>query len=187
MKSIRILVEEHDNILRMLEVAHKAAGKIMDGAAADVSDIRDMVSFIRNYADSIHHGKEEKFLFKEMEKELGTAGENLVRYGMLVEHDMARLYVSDLDAALDAYETQPSTDAKLDIIVALGSYERLLKRHIQKENDVVFPYGEKNLPAHSVQWVEAQVNTFEDDAENLHERKRQLDRLASLEKKYCFC
>lgn len=185
MKSIQILIEEHDNILRMLEVAHRAAARIMDGAPAEVSDIRDMVSFIRNYADSIHHGKEEKFLFKEMEKELGTAGENLVRYGMLVEHDMARLYVSDLDAALDAHEILPSTDAKLDIVVALGSYERLLKRHIQKENDVVFPYGEKNLPLHSAQWVEAQVNTFESDAENLKERERQLSKLVSLEKKYC--
>lgn len=184
MKSVQTLVGEHDNILRMLDVIHYACLEILGGAPVEVSDFKMMVDFIRKYADKTHHGKEEDYLFQAMVNELGTMGENLIRHGMLVEHDIARLYVSDLDTALDCCMDEQTQEARLAVVVAAGSYEQLLRRHIQKENDAVFPFGEKNLSEQSAQWVEQQIQAFDSDKDNAAQRDRQLNALDALERKY---
>lgn len=184
MRSTELLISEHDNILRMLDVIHRASLRILGGAAVDIDDFKKIVAFIRGYADKTHHNKEEEFLFLKMVEDLGDMGDNLVRRGMLVEHDIARLYVSDLDEALDAYAAEPTDESKLAILVAAGSYEKLLCRHIDKENAVVFNFGDKNLPAASRAWVEEQVAAFEADADNAAKRDEQLAVLAALEQKY---
>lgn len=184
MNCVETLVREHDNILKMLDVVHAASLRALAGAPLDVDDFKQMVAFIRLYADKTHHGKEEDYLFKAMVSELGAMGDNLVRHGMLVEHDLGRLYVSDLDTALDAYRQTPTDEAKLAILVAAGSYEQLLRRHIQKENDVIFPFGEKNLPAEQLAWVEKQMCDFEDSPENAAQRDRQLKSVDKLARKY---
>lgn len=184
MESITILVQEHDNILRMLDVIHRASLGILAGAPIKVEDFKQIVVFIRRYADKTHHGKEEAFLFQAMLDELGDVGENLIRYGMLVEHDLGRLYVSDLDDAINSYEAQATEEAKLSILVAAGSYEQLLRRHIQKENDVVFSFGEKKLSEKAVGQVEAHVQDFETDEANVAERHRLLEILSAMERKY---
>lgn len=181
---IDILVTEHDNILRMLDVVHRAALKILQGAPVNTADFRKIVAFIRQYADFTHHGKEEAFLFSAMTDELGDMGDNLIRHGMLVEHDLARLYVSDLEAGLNACDTQPGEEARLAVLIAAGSYEQLLRRHIQKENDVIFPYGANNISSAAFHRVQTQVEDFETEPENFKVRERQLSVLRKLETKY---
>ena len=184
MKSIEILVNEHDNILRMLDVIHTSSLKILGSAPIRIPDFRKIIDFIRLYADKTHHGKEEIHLFKVVVDELGAMGDNLIRHGMLVEHDIARLYVSDLEEGLDKYEAQATDEARLAILVAAGSYEKLLRRHIQKENDVVFPFAEKSLSEKSALWVEDETAAFEKDEDNLERRESQLSVLYELEKIY---
>lgn len=184
MDSVKLLIKEHDNILRMLDVIHKASLNILQDEKIDIDDFKKMIDFIRKYADKTHHGKEEDYLFKVMVEDLGGPAEKLIRNGMLVEHDIGRLYVSDLDAALDAHKDDPSDENRLAILVAAGSYEQLLRRHIQKENDAVFSFGERNLPPKSAQWVEEQTQAFEEDSANIAVREYQLQTLQELEKKY---
>lgn len=184
MDSVKTLIKEHDNILRMLDVIHKASLEMLSGRYVEADDLKKIVDFIRKYADKTHHGKEEEYLFKAMAADLGGPAEKLVRNGMLVEHDIGRLYVSDLDTALDAYKENPVDDNKLAILVAAGSYEQLLRRHIVKENEVVFSFGEKNLSPKAVQWVEEQSKVFEEDPANVAVREYQLGILQELEMKF---
>lgn len=184
MNSVGILVEEHRQILRMLDVMHCASLHLLSGSPVDGEDWRGMVAFVRQYADRIHHGKEENYLFKMIVDEMGEVGDNLIRRGMMVEHDIGRLYSSDLDAAITAYEAEPIDENRLSILVAAGSYEKLLRRHIQKENDTVFPFGEKILSKAATAWVEERVHHFEQEQANINERETQLARLRELEKIY---
>lgn len=184
MECINRLVTEHDNIQKMLQVIRNASLQILNGEEVDVPDFRKMVSFIRNYADKTHHGKEEEFLFREMLDKMGSIGENLVRHGMLVEHDLGRLYVSDLEDALTAYEGDPTPENKLSILVSAGSYANLLERHIDKENNLVFTFAAKKLDNESLQWVEEQSLDFEKNPENAAVQKAQLQVLEELIQKY---
>ncbi len=69
---------------------------------------------------------------------------NLVQHGMLVEHDLARLLVKDLEKTLKEYEQNSSVRSLLNVIANGVGYCNLLERHIEKENTVVYPYAEKH-------------------------------------------
>lgn len=182
--SIELLVSEHENIKQALAVLRATSLRLMKSEAVDLSDLRDLVAFIREYADAIHHGKEEAFLFQEMVSELGQAGTHLIRNGMLVEHDLGRLYVSDLDAAILALEVDDCDSNRLDLIVAAGSYIKLLERHIEKENAAVFTFGDRALSDEAKHRIEKATNAFELDPENTKLREHHLGVLDKLSQKY---
>lgn len=139
------LTEEHDRILVFCGYVRNTCTGCVENHTVPVSEFRSMIQFIRDYADGHHHRKEEKILFKEMTDRLGGIAVNLIQYGMLVEHDWARLLVADLERALDEYEKNRSTANMLNIIANAVGYCNLLERHMEKENAVVYPYAEKNL------------------------------------------
>lgn len=161
MNGIQLMVEEHDNILLVLNAMQKHSLQVMEGAAPNLADFRSLIAFARGYADKHHHGKEEQLLFNEMETRLGPAGEKLIRNGMLVEHDLGRLHIAELEKALNAYETEPSTANKLAILAEAYGYTALLRRHIAKENEVVYPFAERGLEKAILDKMHADVAEFE--------------------------
>ncbi len=143
-----------------------------------------MVDFVRNYADKHHHMKEEIILFDCMKKELGNIAEKLITHGMMVEHDLGRLHMSQLDQAIRTYEKSKSQEAKLDIIANATGYTDLIKRHIDKENTVVFSFGEKNLKEETRKIVNEKTKELEEKAFVEGVQEKYLKVLAKLEMKY---
>ncbi|WMJ87559.1 hemerythrin domain-containing protein [Anaerocolumna sp. MB42-C2] len=183
MNSIELMVEEHKYIKRMLKVVRKACFLVMKGQEIDYEDFSKMIDFIRNFADKHHHGKEEKFLFKEMQSHLGAIGNNLVTHGMLVEHDLGRLYISDLEDALNRVKNGEE-ESKLDVISNAVSYTHLLNRHIDKEDSVVYVYGSKNLSADIIEDINQKSEVFEQEAKDQGIQDRYKQILEELEGKY---
>jgi hemerythrin-like domain-containing protein len=183
MNSVELMVKEHDYILRMLKVVRKACMNILNGGEINYDDFNKMIDFVRKYADAHHHGKEEKFLFKEMQLKLGKLGENLITHGMLVEHDYGRLFMNDLTEALHRVKNGDE-ESKLDVISNAIGYASLLTRHINKENDAVYKFGEKNLPADVLEEINKKSEEFENEAEKQGTQKYYIDMLENLEKKY---
>ncbi|SHI86721.1 hemerythrin domain-containing protein [Parasporobacterium paucivorans] len=163
MNSIQLMVEEHDNILRMLEIMRKASYRILKGEEINQDDFKDMISFAKYYADAHHHGKEEEFLFTCMVDNLGKLGENLVTHGMLVEHGWNRLFIMDLKNALERVE-KGEDEAKLDVIANAVGFANQMIRHIGKENEVVYTFAEKELSPEVLEHMNAQVEEFEAEA-----------------------
>jgi len=102
-----------------------------------------IVEFFRVFADKCHHGKEEDLLFPAMEK-AGVPKEGGPIGVMLAEHQQGRGFIKCMAEALDR---QKKGDPK-----ALPSYAEnarnyiaLLAQHINKEDNVLFPMGEKVL------------------------------------------
>ncbi len=160
MKAFEIMVEEHKNILEMLEVIRAYSLKVLKGEEVQYEDFYKIIDFIRNYADKHHHGKEEELLFNKMVEELGSPGEKLVKHGMLVEHDLGRLFVKDLEQAIGKV-IEGDMDARLDVISNAIGYSNLLKRHIEKEDSVVYVFAEKNLSKDTLKELELQCNSYE--------------------------
>lgn len=185
MYSIELMVEEHDHILELLTVIRKACCGILEGQEVDDGDFRNMIAFARNYADKHHHGKEEQILFQEMTQRLGQIGVNLIQHGMLVEHDLGRLHMSNLETALNQYRDDPKTIYKLNILAEAAGYANLLQRHIEKENQIVYTYAEKNLTQDILQSVDERVQEFEKNAQQAKTQETYLQMLRELKEKYC--
>jgi hemerythrin-like domain-containing protein len=180
MDCIEIMVEEHKNIKRMLNIIRKYCYKILTGQPVCYEDFFKIIDFVRNYADKHHHGKEEKLLFNRMIEELGDTGEKLVRYGMLVEHDLGRLHMQELELAVNSV-LSGEDEARLDIIAHAVSYAHLLSRHIDKEDNVAYQFAIRELAQETIDKINKECREFEQDAERKEVQAKYLRLLEDLE------
>lgn len=138
------LVAEHQLILRMIALLEKNAPRTAAGDYTNWQFYTDGIDFIRQYADSFHHAKEEDVLFKAL-VDNGMPKENSPVAAMLMEHDQGRSYVRAMETAV--HEAQAGHKDKYQAIAdnALG-YAALLRDHIAKEDDILYPLSERVLP-----------------------------------------
>lgn len=183
MNTIEILVNEHDNIKKVLKVIRKICVGIVEGKEIPHDDLASIIDFIRNYADKYHHGKEEDMLFKDMDAELIDKIGNGPVQGMLIEHDWGRGFVRDLDTALKAYK-DGNHEVKVDIIANAMGYANLLEKHIFKEDNMLFKYAEKNLKKETMNKLDSQFKEYEENNEHIQTKEKYLRLVEELEKKY---
>jgi hemerythrin-like domain-containing protein len=183
MESVQVMVEEHRNVKRMLAVVRRMCLQVLKDKPVDYDDFHLFIDFVRNYTDKHHHGKEEALLFDRMEKELGPVAQKLIRHGMLVEHNFARLYIQELEDALRKVQNRKE-EAKLDLIANAVSYTHLMYRHIDKEDRVAYTFAEKNLSAESQAALDQACAAFEQEAAENNTQSKYIGMLESLEKKY---
>lgn len=183
MNFIERMMDEHRNVKRMLVVIRRLCLEILNGDSADYADFNRIIEFIRSYTDKHHHGKEETMLFARMTEELGPTAEKIVKHGMLVEHDFARLYIKDLEDAVGRVQ-DGIMDARLDVIANAVSYTHLLDRHIDKEDGVIYKYAVNNLSKETISKLEQECELFEEKASEAKTQNRYLELLSDLESKY---
>ena len=181
MNGIDLLIQEHKNVSRMLLVIRKVCFKFMETNEIDYEDFNKIINFIRNFADGHHHNKEEIFLFNKMVEHLGQAGKNAITHGMLVEHDLGRLYIKNLIEALENYKND-NKEAKLDIIANAISYATLLENHIHKEDNIIFNFAKRGLSKELLELVDKECMEYEQNYTELI--KENMDILTYLEEKY---
>ena len=180
MNCIELMVEEHKNIKKMLAVIRKYCYKILTGEDVNYQDFYKIIDFVRNYADKHHHGKEELLLFEKMMTELGSVAEKLVKYGMNIEHDLGRLHMQELEAAVGRV-ISGDDESKLDLIANAISYTHLLHRHIEKEDNVAFVFAQNNLTPSTLLQLNEECEKFEHGTEE--STQKYLEMLSELEKK----
>lgn len=138
------LKDEHQLILRMLALLEENAGRTEAGTFRDYQFYLDGVDFIRNYADRFHHAKEEDILFEAL-IENGMPRANSPVAAMLMEHDLGRAFVKGMEeAATRALNGEPGQDEA--IVTNARGYLELLREHISKEDDILYPLAEKVIP-----------------------------------------
>ncbi len=184
MSCIQVLYDEHEHIRRLLKVIEAMLEGLLRGSAADQEDFAKVIFFIRQFADRLHHGKEEDFLFKIMLEEMPSLAGPLIQNGMLVEHNLARSHTFDLETAVAAYAVEPSVSNRLNVVVAAGSYRVLLDRHMNKEDTAVFTFAEKNLSASARQKLVGALSAFEANPEHQVLKATCLNDLNRLEQRY---
>ncbi len=130
------LVSEHDVILSVLDFCEKYSNKISQPDFKDYSLLEQLVEFLRNFTDKLHHEKEEKYLFTKM-VERGMSLEQGPLHCMLSEHAQGRQYVGGIANALDELK-QGKAEAKAVLLQNLKNYISLLRDHIYKENNILY-------------------------------------------------
>lgn len=182
MKTVDLLVKEHENIKRMLKVVRQLAIDVMNGAEVSYNDFELAIDFIRNYADDHHHNKEEEVFFDKIAEELGEPMASGPVQAMFSEHDLARLFIKNLEEAL-ADVKAGDKERRVDVIANAVAYTDLLDRHIDKEDDTIYPYGEKNLAEESLAEVEAEMEQLEQKGTAAGVQDKYLEILDRLETK----
>jgi len=173
MKPTDILRHEHEIVLMVLDAARREAGGIEAGEAPDGDRIGRMLEFCRDFVDRCHHAKEEKFLFPKMRERSPLAAERPLVV-MLGEHEECRRLVKAMAESLPAARDGGGAALK-NLAENLIAYVDLLRAHIDKEDNVLFPLAERVLPAED---QKALVEAFEKiEAEELgagvHEKYHQ--------------
>jgi len=138
------LVNEHRLILRVITLLERNAPRTANGTYSNWQFYLDGVDFIRNYADLFHHAKEEDVLFEALVKN-GMPREHSPIAAMLMEHDQGRAFVKEMEAAaLEALDGQ--TGREQIIAINALAYAELLREHIAKEDEVLYPLAERVIP-----------------------------------------
>lgn len=183
MSAIDTMVIEHKNVKAMLNVMRSMSIEVLNNGKVDYSDFYKVIDFVRTYTDKHHHAKEENILFKRMGEELGERIAKGPIAGMLVEHDLGRLYMSNLEAALEKFSSG-DRDARVDIIANSISYTDLLTRHIEKEDTTIYKFAERSLSKSVMEDIEDKCAAVENLASEKSFQKKYIDLLNELTEKY---
>src|SRR5215467_1816078 len=179
-KATDLLSDEHRVIERVLVVLQKLTTKPVEKS---LDCWKKALDFFSHFADQCHHFKEEQVLFPAME-EHGIPREGGPIGMMLMEHEEGRGYVRAMLAAIRLVETKNEV-AKEVLVDKATAYLRLLREHIQKEDEILFRIADDVIPADEQQKL---LRSFEEHEANemgevVHEKYLKL--VEELEKHHC--
>jgi hemerythrin-like domain-containing protein len=141
-KATEILSDEHRVIERALDVLQKLTTRPVENS---LGRWKKTLDFFTHFADQCHHFKEEQVLFPAME------GHGIPREGgpigmMLMEHEEGRSCVRAMLGAMALVEAKNEAAEKI-LVDKAKAYLRLLREHIQKEDEVLFRMADDVIPA----------------------------------------
>lgn len=134
-----ILKSEHRVIERVLDAVERMATQDQ----IDAESFRQAIDFLRNFADGCHHAKEENELFPRMEA-AGIPREGGPIGCMLDEHAHGRSLIARMAENLDP-AAAGDLHARGTLRLAVAEYTDLLRKHIWKEDNVVFELADRAL------------------------------------------
>lgn len=140
----QVMSDEHQLILRMIALVEKNTALLEQGKFRNWQFFLDAVDFIRNYADRFHHAKEEDVLFIELVKN-GMPEKQSPIEAMQMEHDQGRAFVRAVETAAEKALAGETGQMSLIAENAKG-YAELLRGHIDKEDNILYPLAERVLP-----------------------------------------
>jgi hemerythrin-like domain-containing protein len=140
-KPTQILSDEHRIIERVLDAVQRLT---LAPARQNLARWQKALDFIRHFADQCHHCKEEQVLFPALEAH-GIPTEGGPVGMMLVEHEEGRALVRAMLDGLARIEAGDDS-AEAGLFDSAGQYLRLLREHIQKEDEVLFRMADEVIP-----------------------------------------
>lgn len=174
MTPTELLKHEHLIILMVLGAAEYELRLIQDSGRVDAGKINQMLDFFRNFADACHHAKEEKHLFAMMHKR-GVPEDTGPIAVMLQEHNEGRRRLRAVAEALpQAAEGVPS--AIETVRDNLAGYIEMLRNHIDKEDNILYPYADQLLTDDDQQALSESFEKVEAEeiGAGVHEKYHQL-------------
>jgi hemerythrin-like domain-containing protein len=170
MQATKILSQEHRVIEGVLEALQTAAQSAGEGVYVRPAFFSEAADFIRGFADGCHHHKEEGVLFKMM-VENGVPAQGGPVGVMLNEHELGRQYTRGMRAAAESW-AQGDESARPAVIENALGYVGLLRQHILKEDNLLFPMADRVIQAdkHAVVLAGFERVEHEETGEGLHEK-----------------
>ncbi len=140
---VEMLEDEHRSIQKVVVAMSVLAEALEAGRKIDAELLRDIVAFMRTFADQCHHGKEETHLFAALERK-GVPARGCPLAALIQEHQKGTALVSALAEAAAGHREgdESATEA---LVSALRALTALYPDHIWKEDYLLFPMANKIL------------------------------------------
>lgn len=170
MKATDILSSEHRVIERLIASLEIESSKLEHGQAVRPGFFVEATDFIKGFADGCHHRKEEGVLFTTMNKYgMPTQGGPIGM--MLYEHEQGRGFTRGLREAALKLEGGDRTAIPAVLQNARG-YAALLKQHIMKEDNILFPMAGQVIPEaqHAQVLTDFEHVEHDETGEGVHEK-----------------
>lgn len=172
------LRNEHEGVLFGLNILERIAHGARKSGQADLGDVHELVNFFRLFADKCHHGKEEDLMFPAMEK-AGIPKDHGPIGQMLFEHVQGRRFIAEMGASSETGALQMDR-----FLEAATGYINLMRAHIEKENTVLFPMGDRMIPPDVQKELLEQFEEFEERVMGKGTHEKLHETLDMFEKKY---
>lgn len=170
MQATDILMDEHRVIERLLTSLERAAVQLNNGEPVRPGFFLDAADFVKGFADGCHHKKEENVLFIAL-NEAGLPKQTGPVAAMLADHDQGRAFTRGMREAAERLAAGDA-DARAAVAQNALNYVRLLRDHIGKEDNVLFPMAAQVIPAARQQGLVDRFETIEHEetGEGVHEK-----------------
>ena len=170
MKPTEILMEEHRVIERVLSALEKASSRLSRGEDVYLRFFSGTSVLINGFTDSYHYRKEEKILIPTL-VEYGLAKDTGPIAVMLAEHEEGRRLSQKLGIVIDRFQSG-EIKVKDQVVISALAYVSLLRRHMDKEDRILFPMLEKVIPADRREQIIDTFDRFEQEVngEEMHEK-----------------
>ncbi|HOX84763.1 MAG TPA: hemerythrin domain-containing protein [bacterium] len=144
-----MLEQEHRSIAKVVAVTSELADRIEAKQPIDREILRNIVEFMRVFADRCHHGKEEDLLFPLLVAN-GVPVRGCPIGALTAEHVKGRSLVQGLAKATEALAAN-SDSGRSDLVSNLRGIADLYPGHIWKEDYLLFPMTNKILRAEQLE------------------------------------
>lgn len=143
MRPTEILSNEHRVIELVIDCLEEMTNRAMKEGRLEKEPAEQAIAFIKGFADGCHHGKEEARLFPAMEAK-GMPRDGGPIGVMLHEHKVGRTHVQGMTLHLE--KAAAGDGAALNAFASHAhGYADLLRQHIQKEDQILFPMAERMM------------------------------------------
>jgi hemerythrin-like domain-containing protein len=175
MKATDVLMAEHKQILRALNVLEQMGAWVEDGREVDTADLDDILRILRLFADNHHQGKEELVLFPAMLR-LSEGRQREAAAHMIFEHDQERSLVKGIEDALRTRRGE-------EFVAHVNWLVHILRTHIYKEDHILFAVADELFTGDEDTRIADRLNEF-NSAWKERVLSGLMDRLHALEWKY---
>jgi len=169
MYTTQILMNEHRVIEQVLDCLDAISDSAMGLERLDCVDANKVIDFLFEFADGCHHAKEERVLFPALEA-IGFSASQGPTAIMRMEHEHGRSLLAQMrEAVLEAEAGLPNGPTVF--AYAAGRYLELLRMHIRKEDNCLFPAADEALSGTAQRTLTEQCEYVEEHevGENKHE------------------
>ncbi len=169
------LMNEHQLILKYIELMER----YINFSQANEEDnllfekAQDFVDFIKVFADSYHHVKEEDMLFKYLQTP-GVLSHCNPLPVMLSDHEQGRMFVQNMTEAM-------SSENKNNFCTNASNYGQLMQQHIMKEDNILYPMAEEGLSDDNKIALDNEYKQIEEQIDKQHIWKKFQEKHLELE------
>ena len=159
MDAAESLHEEHILIAKMLTALDDYVTNICDGSSENRHDLLLMVTFFREFADLIHHEKEESLILPALVR-AGMSWDDSPIDEIRKDHNLERYMMQSLrHASLQSREW--SVDDRCHLVDVARSFIDFMRKHLAKEESTLLPALRERLSPDAQELLRSRLQRFD--------------------------